>query len=83
MGGDYELIRSVPAGLPLCSIYGPVYHLDGSVAPNCTLTFKSLFPQTINNLAVQPLIVSRSTDADGNLSPLTLAQGLVVQITKP
>ena len=73
--------RAFAQSLPMSQIGGVVMKVDGTVCATCTITFDSVVPQTIAGIVVQPILQSRSTDINGNLSPLSLPQGLVVQMT--
>ena len=73
-----QIGRSLPA---MCTIYGELRRIDDSLAANASVTFDSRVAQVLGGAQVQPMIVSRSTDADGQLQWLVLAQGLVCQIT--
>jgi hypothetical protein len=69
------------AAAPTTSVIsGVLYNVDGSTCNNCTITFNSMVVQTINSVSVQPLIRSTKTDASGNVAPISLTQGLAVQI---
>jgi hypothetical protein len=63
-----------------CAITGTVQNIDGSNCANCTVTFNSQVTQVLNGVTYQPLITSTTTDSSGNLTQITLPQGLAVQI---
>lgn len=63
-----------------CAITGTVQNIDGSNCANCSVTFDSQITQVLNGVTYQPLIASTTTDALGNLTAISLPQGLTVQI---
>lgn len=63
------------------TISGVVSNIDGTTCNLCTVGFSSLTTQTISGTAYQPKFVTTTTDIAGNLAPITLPQGLAVQIT--
>ncbi len=66
-----------------CSITGQVFNIDQTPCANCTISFNSAFPQPVTtggtSYTSQP--VSTTTDANGNLTPIALPQGLVTVVT--
>jgi hypothetical protein len=65
---------------PLCTISGPVLRADGTAAAYATATFNSHLVQVINGNAIQPFIVSSSTDINGMLQAINLVQGLMLAV---
>lgn len=66
---------------PLSTVTGVVYRTDGSVVINGVVTFDPRIPQTVSSgVLVQPLIVSATTDGEGDLQAITLTQGLFLQV---
>lgn len=64
-----------------CTISGTVYDPTGTPLPNATITFNSFRTQVINSSSVAPVFISTTTDANGVLAPVTLAQTLIAQVT--
>lgn len=66
-----------------CTITGTVLNLDGSACALCTITFDPGVPQPIVNggqaYTSQP--VSTMTDSFGNLTAISLPQGLVARVS--
>lgn len=66
-----------------CTISGPILNIDGTVAANATITLNPVTPQPLttggSSYTSQP--ISAVTDANGNITPFTLPQGLFVQVT--
>lgn len=77
------LIWAIPvfAAGPTATISGTLLNVDSTPCPSCTIFFNSLVTQVISSTTYQPQMKSTSTDANGVISPITLPQGLVVQIT--
>jgi hypothetical protein len=65
---------------PLCTVSGTVTGPDGSAWAYATVTFNSHGVQVLGGIAVQPFMVSASTDVNGNLAAINLAQGLMLQV---
>lgn len=83
MGGGDVVIGEIEASsalMSLCVVSGAVTRVDGSPVANGTVTFNSRVPQTIAGTVAQPLLVSSSTDGNGNLAAISLGQGLFLQI---
>lgn len=66
-----------------CSLTGLVSNIDGTPAANATVTFNPVAQQPLTtggaSYTLQP--TSTTTDATGNLVPISLPQGLIVLIT--
>lgn len=63
------------------TISGTLFLPDGSTAAaNTVITFDSQKTQTVGGETVQRQIVATETDANGAITPISLAQGLVVQV---
>lgn len=74
------LVYSVWA-VPVCTISGVVYDAAGNPLPNAVITFNTLFTQVVTSNTINQTLLSTTTDVSGNLTPITLAQGVYVQIT--
>ena len=72
------MLGAVPAHAATSVISGVVLNADSTPCAFCTIQFNPLIVQQGN---IAPKIVSTTTDASGNLIPITLTQGLAVQIT--
>lgn len=67
--------------VPTCTISGPVYDGAGNPVVNGTITFNTLFTQIVSGNTINQTLVSTTTDEDGSLVPISLAQGVYVQVT--
>jgi hypothetical protein len=68
--------------LNFCTISGQVQLPDGSPAKNVVVTFDSVRTQVVQgSFTIAPVRVSSVTDSNGDLTAISLAQGLVVQIS--
>jgi hypothetical protein len=65
---------------PLCTVSGPVTRADGTTAVYATVTFNARDVQVIDGQAIQPFLVSSSTDDTGTLQAINLVQGLMLQV---
>lgn len=63
------------------SVTGVIYDGAGNPVPNATIYFNSLNTQVVQGTTIYPILVSSTTDVNGNLSTTALDQGLFVQIT--
>jgi len=70
-----------PLIAPPCTLTGYITQPDGSMMPNGVITFNSQKVQVVNNVPIAPVIVSTQTDSTGAIRPISLPQGLVVQVT--
>jgi hypothetical protein len=75
------LFWALPAFAQTSTISGVLQNVDSTTCNNCTIFFNSQVTQVISGVTYQPLMKSTSTDGSGNISPITLPQGLVVQIS--
>lgn len=66
--------------IQVCVIHGQVMRVNGGPCAYATVTFNSSVPQNVAGQIVQPLIVSSSTDEQGELAEIALAQGLLIQV---
>ena len=64
-----------------CTISGVLYDGAGNPVPNATIYFNSRSTQVVNGNAINPVLKTSSTDANGNLSSTALVQALFIQIT--
>jgi hypothetical protein len=66
-----------------CTVSGVVYAPDGTTIDNGTVTFAPAgqVPQIIGGQAIYPKYVSTTTDASGNLTPISLLQGAAMNVT--
>lgn len=66
-----------------CTLSGVVLNVDTTPCANCTITLNPYTSQPItpggNSYTSQP--VSTTTDSNGNMTPISLPQGLIVQVT--
>lgn len=67
--------------VPLCQISGVLNDPAGNPLADATITFNTYRVQIVNAEVVAPVVISTTTDDQGNLSPIALAQGVTVQIT--
>lgn len=74
----FLLALALPAHAATSVVSGVVLNADSTPCAFCTIQFNPLIVQQGN---IAPKIVSTTTDANGNLIPITLTQGLAVQIT--
>jgi len=65
----------------MCTVTGSVVQADGSPLVNGVITLNSQKIQVINNVVVNPTVVTTNTDANGNIRAVSLPQGLLVQVT--
>lgn len=75
------LVSPVWAVPPTCTISGVVYDAAGAPLANAVITFNTLYVQVVSSNTINQTLVSATTDASGNLTPISLAQGVYVQIT--
>ena len=64
------------AQVPTCTITGQIVDGGGNPVANATVYFNSLVTQTIGNFTIPQVVISSNTDANGNLSPFVIDQGL-------
>ena len=64
----------------MCVVMGGVSRIDGSLMPYATVTFNSMVQQIVNGQTLQPFLVSRDTDDAGNLTAVSLVQGMAMQV---
>lgn len=64
-----------------CTISGQVFNVDGTPAANATITFNPVVSQSVGGTLYTAQPTFTTTDNNGNLTAITLPQGLLVQIT--
>lgn len=64
------------AAVALCAISGQVFNPDGTTLNNGTVQFNSQVTQVVGSTTIPPSIISTTTDANGNMAPMSVAQGL-------
>jgi hypothetical protein len=76
-------LRSTFALPVTCTISGQVLNVDGTPAANATISFNPVTPQPLTTGGTQYTSnpISTQTDANGNMAPVALPQGLMVQVT--
>lgn len=65
----------------VCTITGVVYGPSLTPVANATITFDSVVVQTVMSGTIAPVVISTTTDANGMLAPISLVQGLSIQVT--
>ena len=75
------MVWALPARAATSTITGVLTNVDSTTCNYCTITFNSLVQQTISGTTYPPQLVSTKTDGSGNISSITLPQGLAVQIS--
>lgn len=73
--------HAVFAAIARCTVTGQILDVAGNPIPNVTVNFNSVTVQVVQGNTIQASIFSSTTDANGNLTPITLPQGLFVQVT--
>jgi hypothetical protein len=88
MGRSYKLVClfllmlvGTAWAVTTCTISGVIQNADTTPCANCAVQFNSMVTQIVNSVSIAPQIVSTKTDSNGNLTPITINQGLSVQIT--
>jgi len=77
---EMQAVPTPYAAPPMCQISGPVARADGTLTIYGVVTFNSRSVQVVNGQAIQPFLVSSSTDINGDLQAINLAQGLLLQV---
>jgi hypothetical protein len=61
-------------------VSGTVLRVDGNPVQHGTITFNSMVPQSLSSMVVQPIIITATTDTSGNMTTVSLVQGMVLQV---
>jgi hypothetical protein len=69
------------ATVPIATITGTVLDGAGDPVANGVITFNTLLNQVVNSNLIAQTLKSTTTDENGDLVPISLAQGLYVQVT--
>lgn len=66
-----------------CTLSGQVLNVDGTPCANCTITLNPVTqqPLTTGGTSYSSQPVSTTTDSNGNMTALSLPQGLIVNVT--
>lgn len=75
------LVARLAWAVATCTISGVVYDAAGSPLANAVITFNTLYVQVVSSNTINQTLISATTDSAGNLTPISLAQGVYVQIT--
>lgn len=75
------LLAQIALAVPTCTITGQVSDGGGNPVVNGTITFNTLFTQVVSGNTINQTLVSTTTDDSGDLVPISLAQGVYVQVT--
>lgn len=66
--------------MALCTISGTILDLTGDPVANQVITFDSQRTQVVGADIIPPTIVSTTTDANGVMTPISLTQGVYIQV---
>lgn len=64
-----------------CVVSGTVIDGGGNPVPNASIIFNPLTPQVVQGQYIQPIILNSLTGDDGDMIPIALPWGILVQIT--
>lgn len=74
------LVTAAWATVPTCTITGQVLNPDSTAFANGQVVFTTNAVQVVNGTTINPMSVVANTDTNGNISSISLAQGLVVSV---